>query len=872
VESIKEPFNIALDKELTLQILEINRIPAIRLADVKTCSFPIVGRMHGHHRGRDICIVESEEKAREEGFDYFTKLYVIEKEYYVEVEGLCIKKVMEAVPSKVMWSEVPIRTDAFGWRWKETDSMPEEWMQIAIRSLYVTGLTNGYVKMGKLMDESPIVIDINLPSDIISFMPVASPAFFTMGMDVEFMLRHKDDLVPASYFFSLEGEVGCDERQIEQDSGVYALAEIRPKPAESPYELFFNMKRLLIEASEKVPYHDIEFLAGSMPFSGYQCGGHIHFGIPLSLPLLRALDSYVAVPVSMIEDSRTAKRRRKTKHGGLGRYRVKPYGFEYLSLSSWISEPDMALAILCLAKLVAAHHHELPDDFLFDPLVQRAYYSGNRLYLKRFWSTIKQRLISTSSYFEYRKELDTLFKRIEEEKLLKDSGDIRKEWGLETLKQSYDSGMSILISKKLRNRFNVEVGQTSYIRAGKLIALADIRPYPFSFRSPNAVQLSEHLREALSIPLAWQPKLFLQNGILSLGPVIGILSNATFESQATYFRQLCRLGAEKQMLVYIFDPRNIDWDKMVVEGTSHIGSGIFPLPDVIYDRYFIDEDNVIEEIDEIRIKLQSVYGIPFINPLSLFKLTGDKSKCYEVLSQTCAEYLPDTRLLENPYDAIEMLDQYGEIFLKPLRGALGSGIVQVTRHLSGVLWFSSNEQQTKCLTTMDELTDQLFSLKCKNDYLVQEGILRKQIYDSYVEIRVYMQKNSQQKWLRTGMVARLSKKGIITRDTEVNMRISKVLTGLYPDPNKRKEIREKIAQVARSVVEVIEESAGSAGELAVDLCIDAYDNIKVIEINSKPDNLFLAANVKAFRIRNLASNRLLNYAAALAGYNSEPTL
>jgi hypothetical protein len=326
------------------------------------------------------------------------------------------------------------------------------------------------------------------------------------------------------------------------------------------------------------------------------------------------------------------------------------------------------------------------------------------------------------------------------------------------------------------------------------------------------------------------------------------------------------------MLVYIFDPRNIDWDKMVVEGTSHIGSGIFPLPDVIYDRYFIDEDNVIEEIDEIRIKLQSVYGIPFINPLSLFKLTGDKSKCYEVLSQTCAEYLPDTRLLENPYDAIEMLDQYGEIFLKPLRGALGSGIVQVTRHLSGVLWFSSNEQQTKCLTTMDELTDQLFSLKCKNDYLVQEGILRKQIYDSYVEIRVYMQKNSQQKWLRTGMVARLSKKGIITRDTEVNMRISKVLTGLYPDPNKRKEIREKIAQVARSVVEVIEESAGSAGELAVDLCIDAYDNIKVIEINSKPDNLFLAANVKAFRIRNLASNRLLNYAAALAGYNSEPTL
>ena len=197
-----------------------------------------------------------------------------------------------------------------------------------------------------------IVLDIN-PSKTPHNEQVQKPTIpFTMGADIEFMLSCENELIPASTFFPNEGEVGCDERQIEQDSGEYALAEIRPEKAETTEELVNHIQALMIKASEMVPYGNVEFRSGGMPFSGYQCGGHIHFGLPQSVSLLRALDHYLAVPMAMVEESRTAKLRRKTKHGGLGRIREKPYGFEYLTLSSWIIDPQIAKAILSLHDLL----------------------------------------------------------------------------------------------------------------------------------------------------------------------------------------------------------------------------------------------------------------------------------------------------------------------------------------------------------------------------------------------------------------------------------------------------------------------------------------------------------------------------------------
>lgn len=135
----------------------------------------------------------------------------------------------------------------------------------------------------------------------------------------------------------------------------------------------------------------------------------------------------------------------------------------------------------------------------------------------------------------------------------------------------------------------------------------------------------------------------------------------------------------------------------------------------------------------------------------------------------------------------------------------------------------------------------------------------------YVEIRVYMQKNGGLNWVRTGMVARLTNEEVITADTEINKRSSVILGQLYANVEERKRLKNEIAYVAKRVVQRLEEEAGAFGELAVDVCIDEYDRIKILEVNAKPDNLF--SQINAYKLRNLAASRLLNYATALSGFS-----
>lgn len=79
-----------------------------------------------------------------------------------------------------------------------------------------------------------------------------------------------------------------------------------------------------------------------------------------------------------------------------------------------------------------------------------------------------------------------------------------------------------------------------------------------------------------------------------------------------------------------------------------------------------------------------------------------------------------------------------------------------------------------------------------------------------------------------------------------------------------RKIRTQIAELTRNVAETVEKEGGLFGELAVDVCIYNYNTIKILEINSKPGTLF--SQVNAYKLRNRAAVRLLNYTTSLAGY------
>ena len=127
-----------------------------------TDSYPIVGRKFGHHSGEDIKILDTKEQTDEEGFDFFTKLYVIEEEYKLEILDLNVVKIQKAIIHHVQNNEIPIRTEQYGWKWEDSENeLPEEWLQLAIRAAYVIGLVHADVKIGELNNEKAIVLDIH---------------------------------------------------------------------------------------------------------------------------------------------------------------------------------------------------------------------------------------------------------------------------------------------------------------------------------------------------------------------------------------------------------------------------------------------------------------------------------------------------------------------------------------------------------------------------------------------------------------------------------------------------------------------------------------------------------------------------------------
>ena len=252
------------------------------------------------------------------------------------------------------------------------------------------------------------------------------------GMDPEFVLRRAGPdgtgkIVSASRYFDRRGVVGCDSVRIG-DRLAYPLAELRPSPAAEPQELLRNLYAAMRLAASRIDDAGLEWLAGGMPAPGLALGGHIHVsGVGLNADLLRALDNYVALPLALLEDSASARRR--PRYGALGDFRRQFHGgFEYRTLPSWIVSPAVALGVLSLAKVVCEHYRELRERPLARVDMQIAYYAGDKEAMRPAALAAWRELEGTAGYARYAKALDRLKRRIDRMEPWNGQSDVRAAW------------------------------------------------------------------------------------------------------------------------------------------------------------------------------------------------------------------------------------------------------------------------------------------------------------------------------------------------------------------------------------------------------------------------------------------------------------
>ena len=361
-----------------------------------------------------------------------------------------------------------------------------------------------------------------------------------------------------------------------------------------------------------------------------------------------------------------------------------------------------------------------------------------------------------------------------------------------------------------------------------------------------------------------------------LGPVLGIFvrpGRLTVPKELSPTLSHMKAGHQEHFLCYYFSIHNIDWEHKRIRGfTMDPGVntwiyGWFPLPDVVYDRGagFAEEQKAA--VREIRERLRNDFRVKFINSLDYI----GKWQTYRNLSKykEIAKHLPITIRYTDFEDIIDMLNQYGFIFIKSYYGSQGKQVMSIEKY-SDSYRLVSNSGKLSDLTVRDigKVKYYVERFTKNRSYIIQQGIRLHNYEGSLFDMRVLMIKDKKGKWIARSNYARIAKFGS-TITNYCSGGECDYYSNVYPHltssiGNYRMPDCDDVASVAKKISSAIDHAFGMFGELGIDLAIDESGGIWFIEANTKPDK-DLVEGVDDCRVIQPQYTAIFDYAGFLCG-------
>ncbi|QAY65105.1 YheC/YheD family protein [Paenibacillus protaetiae] len=366
---------------------------------------------------------------------------------------------------------------------------------------------------------------------------------------------------------------------------------------------------------------------------------------------------------------------------------------------------------------------------------------------------------------------------------------------------------------------------------------------------------------------------------LSLGPLIGVLisrdypqlADRPFGSITMFCKELVEACESQGAYVYFFTPNLIGNNTSSVEGWIYADGWkrtTLPVPDVVNNRLtsrkLENKPNVQNFLKEVKQKYRtSVFNEKFL----------DKTEVFDALKHdnSLLRYLPESHLLRNYTMLKAMCSRYSNVFLKPVRGSLGKGIIRISRADSDhyqALFTTAAGTQKQTYSSLLKLFSSISTKMKSNRYQVQQGLNLIEIQKRPVDFRALVQKNAAGSWTITSIVARtagnhhfvsnLARGGTLSTVSEAVLK-----SNLAPGVS-RTDTSARLKSAALAIAKGVEEHIPAHfGEFGIDLALDTSGRIWLLEVNSKPsknDNTPLNDN----KIRP-SVKLMLQYSRFLAG-------
>lgn len=365
---------------------------------------------------------------------------------------------------------------------------------------------------------------------------------------------------------------------------------------------------------------------------------------------------------------------------------------------------------------------------------------------------------------------------------------------------------------------------------------------------------------------------------LSLGPIIGVMVSRDypkmldrpFGSITMFCKELVDGCAEQGAHVFFFTPNGIPESSDSVEGWVYHNAWkrmTLPIPDIVNNRLTSRKLENKPRIQQFLKDVKQRHAAQVFNEKFL-----DKHEVFDSLKHdsSLTRYLPESHLLRNYTMLKAMCTKYDHVFLKPIRGSLGKGIIKITKLETGgflAMFTTSAGSRKQHYASLLKLFSSISGKMRTVRYQIQQGLTLIDIGKRPVDFRALVQKNATGKWTVTSIVARtaggthfvsnLARGGTLSTVREAIGRSNLV--------NGKQEAPSKLQKAALEIAEGVDKHIPSHfGELGIDLAVDTNGRIWMLEVNSKPsksDNTPLTEQ----KIRPSVL-RMIQYSRYLSGF------
>jgi hypothetical protein len=263
-----------------------------------------------------------------------------------------------------------------------------------------------------------------------------------------------------------------------------------------------------------------------------------------------------------------------------------------------------------------------------------------------------------------------------------------------------------------------------------------------------------------------------------------------------------------------------------------------PLADVIYNRIPTRRDEQNPSVRTLIERLQSRYGARFFNPRFFNK--WQLAQWLQKARADIRKHVPDTGPLRNASTLRTMLERHQTLFLKPINGKAGAGMMRVTR-ISDRRWMLAKQgtrhAQNKLYHDFRTLWADIRRAMHGRSYVMQQHIELMRVHGAAFDLRLLLQKNSHGQWSVSGIGARVAGSRSITTHVPRGGSIGSPLR-LLTIKLGRSEALQTIRTVAQTAIRMAREIEAQAnvslGEMSMDIGLDERRAVWFFEANARP--------------------------------------